>query len=354
MDKKINYKYLNFLLILCIIYVVYLMNGIWVTGLKKVFSILFPFFISFVIAYCLYPILKFLVNKKIPKTIGVFIIVISILLIFGLTFYFALPIFFNQLGNLLSSLSKVLADLAVKYSIDTTFANNFINNYSIKIFKIIGDFISNGSFINVISVSINYITKFIIVFIVTIYFLFDMDKIKLKIKEYLIKKNKKKYYIVSTLNNEVHSYLKGLSIFMLIQFFEYTFLFFIIGHPNFLLIGLLASITTIIPYFGGLFTNIMALIIASVVSPKVFILSLIVTIVFPNIDGYIISPKIYGKTNQLPTILSIFAVFAGGALFGFIGIVIAVPLTIIIMSLYKTYKIDINRKILNIKGKYNN
>ena len=147
MDKKINYKYLNFLLILCIIYVVYLMNGIWVTGLRKVFSILFPFFISFVIAYCLYPILKFLVNKKIPKTIGVFIIVISILLIFGLTFYFALPIFFNQLGNLLSSLSKVLADLAVKYSIDTTFANNFINNYSIKIFKIIGDFISNGSFI---------------------------------------------------------------------------------------------------------------------------------------------------------------------------------------------------------------
>ena len=354
MNKKLNYKYLNILLILCIVYIIYLMNGIWITFFKKIFSIILPFFIAFTIAYCLYPVLKFLINKKIPKTLGVLLIIISILLLFGLSFYFALPIFFNQLVNLISSLSKVLSDIANKYNIDTSFANDFINNYSSRLFKILGDFISNGSLINIISAGVNYITKFIIIFIVTIYFLLDMDKIKARIKEYLITKSKKKYHIVSTLNNEIHSYLKGLSIFMIIQFFEYTILFFIIGHPNFLLIGILASITTVIPYFGGLFTNILALIIASVVSPKVFILSLIITIVFPNIDGYIISPKIYGKTNQLPTILSIFAVFAGGALFGFIGIVIAVPLTIIIMSLYKTYKVEIGKKIINIKGKYNN
>ena len=354
MSRKINYKYINILIIVCIIYLVYLMNGLWISVLKKVFDILLPFIISFAIAYTLYPILKILMKRKIPKALAVFIIIVSIFLTFGLTFYFALPIFFNQLVNLLSSLSKVLADLANKYSIDTSFANDFINNYSIKIFNVLGDFFSNGSFVGLISDGVNYITRIIIIFIVTIYFLMDMDKIKLKTKEYLLKTNKKRYYVISNMNNEIHSYLKGLLIFMIIQFFEYTFLFFIIGHPNFLLIGFLASITTIIPYFGGLITNIIALIIASVVSPKVFILTLIITIVFPNIDGYIISPKIYGKTNQLPTILSIFAVFTGGALFGFLVIVIAVPLTILIMSLYKTYKDEINKKITNIKGKYNN
>lgn len=138
---------------------------------------------------------------------------------------------------------------------------------------------------------------------------------------------------------------------MIIQFFEYTFLFLIIGHPNFLLLGVLACVTTVIPYFGGLFTNVIALLIASVISPKLFILTLIVTLLFPNIDGYIISPKIYGKTNQLAPLLTIFVVFAGGALLGFTGIVIAVPLTIIISAIIRAYKVEISKKISNIKEK---
>ena len=176
-----------------------------------------------------------------------------------------------------------------------------------------------------------------------------MSKIRRKIKEFLKSKNKKTYNLIINIDSEITSYLKGLGIFMIIQFFEYTFLFFIIGHPNFLLLGVLACITTIIPYFGGLITNIIALLIASVVSTKLFILTLIVTIVFPNIDGYIISPKIYGKTNKLPPLLTIFSVFAGGALFGFYGIVIAVPITIVILAIYNAYKCEINNKIKIVK-----
>ena len=178
-----------------------------------------------------------------------------------------------------------------------------------------------------------------------------MPKIRSKIKNILIRHDKKKYHMISNMDKEITSYLKGLGIFMVIQFFEYTLLFLIIGHPNFLLLGVLACITTVIPYFGGILTNVIALIIASVVSPKVFILTLIITLVFPNIDGYIISPKIYGKTNELPPLLTIFAVFAGGALFGFYGIVIAVPLTIMIMAIIKSYKSEINDKLQKVKEK---
>ena len=124
-----------------------------------------------------------------------------------------------------------------------------------------------------------------------------------------------------------------------------------IGHPNFLLLGVLSSVSTLIPYFGGLIVNIIALIIASVVSPQLFVMTLIVAIVFPNIDGYLISPKIYGKTNNISPLLSIFAVFAGGVLGGFVGILIALPLTIILRTIYKSYKKDISKKIGNIRGK---
>lgn len=349
--KGVNYKRLNILLILGIAYLLFLMKDVWLGVVTKVLNIALPFIISFALAYVLYPFLEFLLKKGFPKWLAVLIIIVSILLIIGLTTYFVLPIFMEQLVNLLSNITKVTGDLGVKYGIDTKTINEYVGKFSSALLENVGVFISSGNVIKVLMSGIDVITKFIIIFIVTIYFLSDMPKIRSKTKEFMKKRDKKKYELLKSIDNEVYSYLKGLGIFMIIQFFEYTFLFLIIGHPNFLLIGILACITTVIPYFGGIITNLIALVIASVVSPTVFVLTLIITIVFPNIDGYVISPKIYGKTNELPAVLTVFVVFAGGALLGFTGIVIAVPLTIILMAIIKAYKPEIEKSFKKIKKK---
>ena len=122
-----------------------------------------------------------------------------------------------------------------------------------------------------------------------------------------------------------------------------------IGHPYYLILGLLCSFTTIIPYFGGIFSNIIACITAFFVSRWLFILTLIVAIICPNIDGYIISPRVYGKTNQLPALVNIFAVFAGGVLAGFWGIVASLPIAIVIITTYRFFENDINKKIDDMK-----
>jgi predicted PurR-regulated permease PerM len=80
-------------------------------------------------------------------------------------------------------------------------------------------------------------------------------------------------------------------------------------------------------------------------------MSAIICVIFPQIDGYLIIPKIYGKTNKVPALLSIFAVFAGGVLGGFIGILIALPITIILQCVYRNYDEEITEKIGNIKEK---
>lgn len=349
MKKEVNYKYLNILLVLAIIYLLFLLKDLWVGALLKAFNVLLPFIIAFGIAYVLYPFLKFMKEKKVPKALGILIIVVTILLIIGLTTYYVVPLFFNQLVTLFSSLGKISSDIASKYGIDMATINETISYYSSKVVNDIGALISGKSILSVVDTSINFISKAIITSIVSIYFLVDMENIRSKIKKYLLRMNTKKYKLLATIDEKVYSYLKGLGIFMIIQFFEYTILFLIIGHPNFLLIGILACITTVIPYFGGIITNVIALIIASVISPKLFILTLIVTLVFPNIDGYIISPKIYDKTNQLPPLLTIFVVSAGGVLLGFTGIVIAVPLTVIITAIIDTYKEEIENKFKKLK-----
>ena len=202
-----------------------------------------------------------------------------------------------------------------------------------------------------LNASINFVSNFIIVFVCFIYFLSDMDKIRNDVKVYFRKKNKKTFKLIQNIDHETTQYFKGLCLTLVIQFFEYTLVFFLIGHPNFLLLGILSSISSLIPYFGGLVVNLIALMIAAVVSPKLLILTLIVAIIFPNIDGYIVSPKVYGKTNNISPLLTIFAVFAGGVLGGFVGILIALPLTIIIKTIFNYYKGDIYKKIDDIKEK---
>ena len=151
------------------------------------------------------------------------------------------------------------------------------------------------------------------------------------------------------LDYEVSQYFVGLEKYIVIQFIEYTLIFLLIGHPYYLILGLLCSFTTIIPYFGGIFSNIIACITAFFVSRWLFILTLIVAIICPNIDGYIISPRVYGKTNNIPTLVTIFAVFAGGILYGVVGIIIGLPVAIILLSTYRFYEEEISDKLVEMK-----
>ena len=176
-----------------------------------------------------------------------------------------------------------------------------------------------------------------------------MENIREKTKEITLTISKKTYGYIKCLDNEIGNYVKGLSIFMLIQLIEYSLLFWLVGHPNWLLLGILACLTTVIPYFGGLITNIIGIITAAVVSTPVLIGTIIICLVFPQLDGYVISPKIYGKTNNVNPLITIMVVSVGGSLAGIIGIVVALPLYLLIRSTYHYYKKDLEKSVKKIK-----
>jgi predicted PurR-regulated permease PerM len=154
---------------------------------------------------------------------------------------------------------------------------------------------------------------------------------------------------MKALDVSVSSYFRGLSLYILFQLVEYTLVFFLIGHPDYLLLGILSAITTIIPYFGGIITNIIAVITAAVINTKLLVLTIIVALILPNTDGNIVSPKIFSKTNNVPALLTIFAVFAGGVLYGVTGIILSLPVTIILLTTFRFYRKDIYDKIGSMK-----
>ena len=95
LKNKLDYKLLNTALIMVIIFLLYQTGNLWFGILGKIGDIIFPFFLAFILAYALYPILRYLQNKKIPKGIAVAIIVISLLLLFGIIISVIVPMIFK-------------------------------------------------------------------------------------------------------------------------------------------------------------------------------------------------------------------------------------------------------------------
>lgn len=346
----INYRLINILLTILIVALLYWISGLWLGIFSKIMEVIFPFLIGFAVAYALYPLQRKLLDMGIPKWLSVgiiYFILIGFIILIGII---VIPMFYDQVVLFLSNISAVITDFSSKYELDLGVLQTSFTDMSGTIMKDLGSHISNGA-ITIVNTSISVVTNLIIILIVSIYFLYDMENIRSKLKNKLKSYKNRSYNYIKRLDLEINNYFIGLLKNIIIQFFEYTIVFFAIGHPNYLIIGILAAITTIIPYFGGLLTNILALIIASVISTKLFILTLIVCIICPNIDGYIIGPRVYGKTNKLHPLVNIFAVFAGGILGGFWGIVVSLPIAIIIITTIKFFKKDIDNTIGVIKDR---
>jgi len=348
--KKVNFRLLNILIMVAIVCLVYSIKDLWLGIVIKITDICFPFLVAFALAYAVYPIVKKLQELGLPKWLAIAIVCFLGLGFIATIVILIVPMLYDQTLLFLSNISVFVGDISSKYELNLGVLQTSISEISSNIIKSIGAYISNGA-VSVVNASISVITSLVIIIFSAVYFLIDMEKTRNFIKKKLGNERNKKYNYVKTLDNELSNYCVGLGQNIIVQLFEYTLVFFIIGHPNYLVLGILASFTTIIPYFGAFIVDILALLIASVISTKLFILTLIVVLICPQIDGYIIGPKIYGKTNQLHPLVSIFAVFAGGILGGFWGIVLSLPIAIIIISTVKFFWPDINTKIVEIKNK---
>jgi len=346
-ENKINFRLVNALLVMAIIYIIVNTSGYWSGIITRIFNIILPFFFAFVLAYILHPFVVKLENRGVRRSLALTAVIVLFFGIIIALLWFTLPAIYDQLVYFSKNITKAISDLSTKLDMDLGEYQETITDSLNQLIKNMGNYISTGT-VDILGKSVNFLTDLIIVLMVGVYFLIDMDKIRASIKKFL-KPRKKAFNYVKALDHEMGNYLQGLAIFMLIQLIEYSLLFRLIGHPSWLLLGVLACITTVIPYFGGIFTNIIAVITASVISTRLFIWTLIITLIFPNIDGYIISPHVYGKTNNINPILVIFVAAICSSLFGILGIALGLPLYLIIRTTWRFFNEDIKEFIADKK-----
>ncbi len=348
MTSKLNYKLINLTALMLLLYIGFSNVEVWINVLTKASSILLPFLIAFAFAYALEPVINYLKKKGLKEWMAVLIVVLVVVLVFIGLLIATLPLIYDQLMLLSKNIVEITKEFSKEYNINLAGFNIKITDYIDDATKNIGSFLSTGA-IAVLNGSFSFIGSFLVGFIAWIYFLADMDNIRDKIKDVTRTISEKFFNYIKCLDVEIGNYIKGLAIFMVIQFVEYSFLFWLVGHPNWLLLGILACITTVIPYFGGLITNIIGIITASVVSTPLLIGTIIICIVFPQLDGYVISPRIYGKTNNVNPLITIMAVSIGGSLGGILGIIIALPAYLLIRATYHFYHRDFAKSVKNLK-----
>lgn len=348
MNNKINFKLLNILIIITIICLLYLIRGLWIGIVTSIFNIVAPFILAFALAYVIYPLVKKLTDAGAPKWLAILTVCIlgfgSLFIIILLT----IPLIYDQLLLFISNISMFISDLSTKYAINLGGLQTTLTDLSSTIVSSLGNSLSNGA-INIVNSSVNVVSTGIVVICAAIYFLIDMGHIREMAKKYISRKNRRTCAFLIKLDDELTKYIGGMGKTILIQIIEYTIAFLLIGHPNYLILGILSGLSAIIPWFGGFIVAVVSL-VSSTHNGTLFILTILVCVICSILDGNVIGPKVYGKTNNLPPLTVIFAVFAGGALAGFWGIVLSLPISIMIKTTYNFYQREIDKKIQFIKS----
>ena len=187
-------------------------------------------------------------------------------------------------------------------------------------------------------VIVNWLMNFLLIPVVTFYLLRDWDIITQRVSELIPRPY---YRTVTTIANDANSvlsaFLRGQLSVMLALGTIYTVGLWIIGVELSLLIGMGAGMISFVPYLGTIVGLIAGVIAALVQFGDInhIIYVLIVFGIGQLLEGFVLTPLLVGDRIGLHPVAVIFAVLAGGQLFGFVGVLLGLPLAAVIMVLLR-------------------
>ncbi len=306
-------------------------------------SILLPFILAFVFAYFLHPAVQSLERKHLSRAMATSIILALFIIFFLGVVLIVVPILQSQLMTLFSKVPAIAEALREQIQSVISYAKEAISPEQL---KEISDVISGTigtilkSFANGLLkvftggvVLFNLVSMLMITPIVLFYILRDWQGVEEQMSDFIPEKKKKNVMpILREINTTLAGFIRGQSMVCLLLGIFYGVGLSFIGLEFGLLIGLLSGILSFIPYFGFLTGVILSIFLAATThaSLGLWIGIAIVFMLGQILEGYVLTPKLVGDKVGLHPVWVIFALFAGGALFGFVGVLIAVPVAAII------------------------
>lgn len=108
----------------------------------------------------------------------------------------------------------------------------------------------------------------------------------------------------------------------------------ITGTPYVVLISVVVGVTNLAPTFGPIFGGAFGALLLLLAEPNRVIPFIVFTLIIQLIDGYIVKPKLYGEALNVPSFLVLTFLVVGGKLWGFFGLLLAIPLAALLSYIY--------------------
>ena len=306
--------------------------------------VLTPFMIAAVLAYISDPLVDRLENKKLPRTLAVVMVFVALSLIAVLTLLVLIPmverqidVFAHKLPSYISLFqTRVLPGIYQFLGITEADGPLFDLKTSLQDYwNTAGGFTRNA----LASVTrsglafVGLIANLLLIPVVTFYLLRDWDHIIGRINELVPLRSRPVVARLARESDEVlGSFLRGQMMVMMALAAVYSIGLSLVGLDLAVLIGLSAGLISFVPYLGFIVGILFAGIAAIVQFQDMLHLGYI-AIVFgigQAIEGMVLTPLLVGDRIGLHPVAVIFAVLAGGQLFGFVGVLLALPVAAII------------------------
>lgn len=335
-----------------------LLIGFIIFVLKSLWSVLLPFLLAGIFAYVMLPFVKFIQHKLKVKSrsasvLIVFVIAISIIIS---TITILVPSVQEEVSKTMSVLSSydtsgTVWDLLVPDNIKNTFGNiNIINEikHNLKVETVVDA--SKQILVQIENIANGAISIFswgVVLFISMAYFIFILIDFEKLVNGFIsilpITARPIAKLIIKDADMYMNSYFRGQGIIAISVAILLSIGFNIIGLPMATAIGIFIGVLNFIPYmqiFGMIPLGLLCILMSIQSNENVLwciFLGYGIMALVQIIQDAIITPKVMGKKMGMRPSLILFSISVWGYLLGFFGMLVALPLTTIIYSIYMKY-----------------
>ncbi|HEX4046015.1 MAG TPA: AI-2E family transporter [Gammaproteobacteria bacterium] len=302
--------------------------------------ILTPFLLGALIAYLADPLVKRLEKWHLSHLLSVIIVFFSLTLILLLLILMLTPLVQIQISLFVEALPQMLAWIEDEL---VPFVKQFVSMDTLKT-SIPASLSKTGWVVNTVLQSgvtvIEVFVNLILTPVVAFYLLRDWDKVLHMIKSILPPAIKPTTLQLARDCNEVlGAFFRGQLLVMLALCVIYGVGLTVIGLKVGLIVGIIGGILSIVPYLGSIFVVITASILALIQfgTWQSLIGVGAVFLIGQLLENYLLIPYLIGERIGLHPVAVIFAIMAGGVLFGFFGILLALPVAAVVMVLLRFF-----------------
>lgn len=328
--------------------------------LKRLSDVLLPFFLAWLIAYLIYPLVSFFQHKLRLKNriISIFCALFTLSVIGSVAFYLLVPPMIQEFLRVKDLLIEYFSTTHTASNVPTTLSEFIRQNIDLHILE---QMFSQENILDalkvtvpklwsLISESINLLFGFFTVFLILLYIVFillDYESISEGWAHLMPKKYRKTVTgILNDVKDGMNRYFRGQALVALCVGILFSIGFLIIDFPLAIGLGLFIGALNMVPYLqiiGFVPTIMLAILKAADTGDNFWIIIASAAAVFIVVqiiqDGYLV-PRIMGKITGLNPAIILLSLSIWGSLMGMLGMIIALPLTTLMLSYYQRYIIN--------------